>query len=81
VGLFTGLLLLPLAPVRGVAWLGEQLQEQALRTWADPTLVRQELDDVQRRWEAGEIDDGQRAELEDALLERLRAGQQIGGGL
>jgi hypothetical protein len=29
VGLLTGLLGLPLAPVRGVLWLAEQIQDQA----------------------------------------------------
>jgi len=31
VGLITGLLTLPLAPVRGTVWLAERIQEQAER--------------------------------------------------
>ena len=30
-GLISGLLMLPLAPVRGVAWIGEQIAEEADR--------------------------------------------------
>ncbi|MGO4759259.1 gas vesicle protein GvpG, partial [Streptomyces sp. 2MCAF27] len=36
-GLITGLLTLPLAPVRGVAWIAEQLRQEALRELYDPT--------------------------------------------
>ena len=34
-GVITGLLNLPLAPVRGVTWLAEQVQTQAEREWYD----------------------------------------------
>ncbi|HEY8300580.1 MAG TPA: gas vesicle protein GvpG [Jatrophihabitans sp.] len=78
-GMFTGLLTLPLAPVRGVVWLGETLAKEAHRQWTDPAAVRAELEQTQRRWEAGEINDAERAATEDELLQRLLAGRPGGG--
>jgi len=74
-GLFTGLITLPLAPLRGVVWLGNTLAREAHRQWTDPAVVRAELDDVDQRWRAGEISDDDRDRLEDALLQRLIAGR------
>ena len=39
-GLITGLLTLPLAPVRGVAWVAEQVAEEAEREGNDGTRAR-----------------------------------------
>ena len=39
-GLITGLLTLPLAPVRGVAWIGEQVALEAERELNDETRIR-----------------------------------------
>lgn len=74
-GLFTGLITLPLAPLRGVVWLGNTLAQEAHRQWTDPAVVRAELDAVHQRWLAGEISDDERDEFEDALLQRLIAGR------
>lgn len=74
-GFFTGLLTLPLAPVRGVVWLGETLAREAHRQWTDPAVVRAELDAVHERWQAGAISDEERDRQEDALLQRLMAGR------
>ena len=74
-GMFTGLLTLPLAPLRGVVWLGDTLTREAHRQWTDPAAVRAELDAVHHQWVAGEISDADRDRLEDALLERLIAGR------
>jgi hypothetical protein len=77
-GLFTGLLTLPLAPVRGVMWVGNVIAQEAYRQWTDPELIRTELQRTHERWLAGEITDAQRDELEDGLLQRLMAGRQNG---
>jgi hypothetical protein len=72
-GLISGLLTLPLAPVRGVAWIGEVVQEEAERQLAsesDPELALAELD-VARA--AGEIDEEEAAEIETQLIEELLA--------
>jgi cytochrome c-type biogenesis protein CcmI len=82
-GLITGLLTLPLAPVRGVAWIAEQVRQEAERQWTDPAAVQDALADVQARREAGLIDDAEADRLEDELIERLLASEQLydSGGL
>jgi hypothetical protein len=70
-GLFTGLLTLPLAPVRGVVWLGEQLEREAYRQWSDPATVRRQLAEVEAAYEAGELTQAERDEQQDALVARL----------
>lgn len=72
-GLFTGLLLLPLAPVRGVAWLAERILEQAEAQLYDPVAVRRQLGEVDAAREAGLVTDEQAATLERTLLNRMMA--------
>jgi cytochrome c-type biogenesis protein CcmI len=75
-GLITGLLTLPLAPVKGAAWIAEQVRQEAERQWNDPATVRDALDDVQADREAGLIDDAEADRLEEELIERLLASEQ-----
>jgi chorismate mutase len=75
-GLITGLLTLPLAPVKGAAWIAEQVKQEAERQWNDPAAVQDALDDVQARREAGLIDDAEADRLEEELIERLLASEQ-----
>ena len=70
-GLISGILTWPVAPVRGVAWLAEQVLDEAERQWADPAAVERALADVDARRAAGEIDDAEAAELEEELVARL----------
>jgi Gas vesicle protein G len=80
VGLITGLLTLPLAPVRGVAWVAEQVAEQAELELYDENRIMRELAAVEMAHDAGEIDDDELAERVDALLERLEEGRRIREG-
>lgn len=70
-GLITGLLGLPLVPVRGVAWLAERIQEQAESQLYDPAAIRRQLEAVDEARLAGEISEDEAAELEEQLLEML----------
>jgi len=70
-GLFTGLLTLPLAPVRGVVWLGEQIEREARRQWSDPAAVREQLAQVEAAYEAGELSEEERDRRQDELVSRL----------
>lgn len=70
-GLFTGLLTLPLAPVRGVVWIGEQIQWQAEQELNSPESVSRRLAEIEAAWEAGQLSDDRRAELEAAALRDL----------
>ena len=70
-GLITGLLTLPLAPVRGTAWIAERLQEQAELELYDETAIRTGLLELEQARETGELDEDEIATAEDALIERL----------
>jgi ADP-ribose pyrophosphatase YjhB (NUDIX family) len=70
-GLITGLLTLPLAPVRGTVWIAERIAEQAAREYNEETRVRQELAELEMRYDLGEIGHQEYVEAEEALLERL----------
>jgi chorismate mutase len=71
VGLLTGLLGLPLAPVRGVVWLAEQIRDHAEEQFYDPVRIRAQLERVDEARRAGEISEEEAAELENELLQRL----------
>ena len=79
-GLFSGLLLLPLAPVQGVVWVAEKIEEQVDRQMNDPTVIRAQIDDLDAAHERGEISDEERDEQQDVLLARLTGRDPTGGG-
>ena len=70
-GLITGILTLPLAPVHGVTWLAEQIAEEADRELYDENRILRELYDLELREQAGELMPQERADREEDLLERL----------
>ena len=78
-GLITGLLTLPLAPVRGTAWIAERVLEQAEAELNDEQTIRTQLANIDAAREAGEITEEDAAEAEDILLERLIAARDSGG--
>jgi hypothetical protein len=75
-GLFKELVLLPLAPVRGTAWVAEQLAEEVDRRLYDPENIRRELMQVELEYEEGRISPEERANIEEDLLERLAVARQ-----
>jgi hypothetical protein len=72
-GLITGLLTLPLAPVRGTVWLAERIQEQAENELYDETAIRAGLFELEEARESGELGDEEIEAAENELLERLMA--------
>lgn len=78
-GLFTGLFGLPLAPLRGVVWVAEQLEAEADRQMNDPAVLRRKIDEVERAFERGEIEEDDRDRQQEELLARL-VGRRGGGG-
>ncbi|MFC4911650.1 gas vesicle protein GvpG [Actinomadura gamaensis] len=70
-GLFTGLVTLPLAPVRGVVWLAEVLQEQAEAQLYDPGRIAAEMQEIADAVAAGEMSEEEAAEAEEELVARL----------
>jgi hypothetical protein len=70
-GLLTLPVRLPFLPVQGVIKLGELLQQEAERQLYDPARIRRELDDAQRRYEAGEISVEEFIQIQDELASTL----------
>lgn len=72
-GLITGLLTLPLAPVRGTAWIAEQIRNQALAEQDQEPMVFAQLRELDELHERGGIDDEHLVAAQDALLDLLIA--------
>ena len=70
-GLISGIFTAPLAPIKGVVWIAEQVHDQAMRELYDPDAIQRALDQVQLDREMGVIDDDEADRREDELLERL----------
>lgn len=70
-GLITGLLTLPLAPVRGVVWISEQIAEEAERELDDEARIRRELGRLSLEHELGNLSSDEFERREDELLEQL----------
>jgi Gas vesicle protein G len=70
-GLISGIFTAPLAPIKGVVWVAEQVHDQAMRELYDPESIQRSLDQVQLDREMGVIDDDEADRREDELLERL----------
>jgi hypothetical protein len=79
-GILTGLLLLPLAPVRGTIWLAERLAEAAEREFDEEATVRRLLVEAEIAFEAGGLSEAEYEQVEDELLERLELARAGGGG-
>jgi hypothetical protein len=75
-GFLTGLLLLPLAPLRGTIWLAEKLAEYAESELNDEQAIRRLLLEAEAALESGELSAGQYDEIEDELLDRLEAARE-----
>lgn len=70
-GLMTGLLTLPLAPLRGVVAVAELVRGEAERQYFDPAAIRRALDDIDRRRAEGTLSDEDAAVMEEQLMSRL----------
>jgi len=79
-GLITGLLTLPLAPVRGVAWVTEKVAEQAELELYDENRIVSELAELESAHEEGQLSDEQFDADVDLLLERLQIGRELRAG-
>ena len=75
-GLFTGLLTLPLAPVRGAVWVAEQVAAEAERELYDEGRIRAELMALELEVEDGLIGPEEQSLRERELFARLAEAQQ-----
>ena len=79
-GLITGLLTLPLAPVRGVVWLAEIIQQEAESSFdLDEPSILAALQQLELAREAGDFSDEEIEQAENALVERLMELRGVGG--
>jgi cytochrome c-type biogenesis protein CcmH/NrfG len=74
-GLLSGLLGLPLAPLRGTLAAAEQIRQQAEAEFYDPATIRRQLEDVDRQRAEGLLTDEEATAWEDELVERLMIGR------
>jgi hypothetical protein len=72
-GLITGLLTLPLAPVRGVAWVAELLAEEAQRELAEANSPQRALAELEAARATGELSEAEFEQLEEQLLDEIFA--------
>jgi hypothetical protein len=79
-GLISGLLTLPLAPVRGVAWVAEKVAEEAQLELYDENRIMMELGELEAAHERGEISEDRFQAGVDELLERLQIGRDLRAG-
>jgi hypothetical protein len=72
-GLITGLVTLPLAPVRGVAWIAELLEEEAARELEAATSPQRALAELEAAHASGELSDEDFTRLQDELIDAMVA--------
>jgi len=70
-GLFKGLALLPLAPVRGTVWVADQLAQEADRRLYDEDNIKRELLQLELDAEDGVVGPEERERMERDLFDRL----------
>lgn len=73
-GLLTGLVTLPLAPVRGTMWIAERLLDEAERQRRDPRVVEAQLLEAEEAHQRGELTAVELDLIEDELIGRLLPG-------
>lgn len=74
-GLLSGLLGLPLAPLRGTLAAAEQIRKQAEAEFYDPATIRLQLEEVDRQRAQGLLTEEEATLWEDELVERLMVGR------
>jgi hypothetical protein len=72
-GILTGLLTLPLAPVRGVGWVAELLAQEAERELAAINSPQRALAELEAARAAGDLSEEEFAEREAELIELVLA--------
>jgi hypothetical protein len=78
-GLITGLLTLPLAPVRGTMWLASVIQARAEQEAFDEPAILEALAELDAARADGAFSEEEIEEAEDALLEQLLVVRGVDG--
>ena len=61
-----------LAPVKGVAWLAQQIQKETNHQLFDPAVIKARLAELQEQFDSGVINEAELRKAEEELLERLQ---------
>ncbi len=61
-----------LAPVKGVAWLAQQIQKETNHQLFDPAVIKARLAELQEQFDSGVINEAELRTAEEKLLERLQ---------
>lgn len=73
-GLLKTLLSAPVrAPISGFFWIAGKLAEKLEAEVYDPKKIQKELEDLQLRYDLGQISEDELEQAETILLERLKA--------
>jgi hypothetical protein len=59
-------------PIRGIIWIGEKISEQAEHEIYDEAGVREQLMQLELRYDLGEMSEEDYLAAEEILLERMR---------
>lgn len=75
-GLLSGLLTLPLAPVRGTVWIAEQLAAEAERELREAHSPRRRLIEAERRLDLGLLSVEEYEVIEEEALDALERDEE-----
>lgn len=70
-GIFSALVGLPLAPVRGVLWIADIVRQQVEEEMYSPTAIRSQLEEIEEKRAAQQISDGEAKDAEAEILSRV----------
>ncbi len=62
-----------LAPLKGLIWIGEKINEVSEKEFSDEGLIKEKLMELQLKFELDEISEEEYKKHEDELLARLDA--------
>jgi cytochrome c-type biogenesis protein CcmH/NrfG len=65
-----------LAPVKGIMWLAEQVQEETNRQLFDAAAIKARLAELQELFDSGMISEAEFQKAEETLMARLNAAQE-----
>ncbi len=68
-----------LAPIKGLLWLGENINKAVEKELGDESTLKEKLMELQFKYELGDIEEDQFTQQEDFLLKRLDAISKMKG--
>jgi hypothetical protein len=72
--LITGLVLLPVAPVRGVLWVAQKITDEVNQRYYGEGAIVKELRQVDEARRSGQLSEEEAARREEELLQRRLSG-------